>query len=351
MQNSKRKILFIDYISPDAHIHSTKPQIDSLTNLGYNVYCVFREGYFKRHGISNAVNYLEIPSSFYPRKSGHLLPRLFYCRILLYIWKNVKDDGWDYTIFQYYELFSLALIPFFSSSFIVNHNTISKTSNPLICLALKSLGKRMRHVVFNSYQAEGLKSVGVDNVYIIPMMAHKLSKISGNEILKRYNIIENKYIFCPSSTSSNPEFISTLCENYAFLRFLNENQLKFVLKCSKGFVENKNPLVVGISEFLPEDEYNRLLKSSSVVLLAYKSTFTFRVSGVLLECIENDIKCIINDIPSFRAYGDYIKTDIFFADIQEMLYKINMIIRYPESIYYPYNTSINIEDAWSETLK
>lgn len=348
-----KKILFIDYPSFDGHIHSTRIQIEALKELGFEIYCVFKKGYIERHRLEGVVNYVEIPECLYSEKDSHIRYRIEYILSILYSRWHVKRNDWDHIIIQTYEPLSLFLAQSFKGSYIVDQNTASYVDRPSTRWMLQILSSSYKHVVFNSYQKEGLTKHGIKNVYVVPIGAHVIPECIDKSILDKYSLKENHFIFCPSATSVDHEFVARLCRDVLFLNYLRDNHIKMVVKKQYDVDKSYKDCILPLTQYLSEEDYNCLMRYSKFVLLSYLQSFTYRVSGVLLECIESKIKCLINNLPSFRAYEDYLKyKDIFYNNTEELVDLAKKIDGVNvQDMYLPFNSMASIKEAWINTFK
>ena len=273
--------------------------------------------------------------------------------MLLYIRLRLKESDWDHIVIQTYEPLSLFLSQCFKGAYIVDQNTASYVDSPQKRLLLKILSSKYKHVVFNEYQKTGLENNGIKNVYVVPIGAHVIPEVTDKSILREYSLEERKFIFCPSATSVDHEFVAGLCQNEKFLNFLSEKNLRFVVKKNYPVDDKYKNRILSLEGYISDEKYDCLMRCSSFVLLSYLKSFTYRVSGVLLECIESNIKCLINDLPSFRAYEKYIRRkDIFYNSVDDLINKANKIDELSENeMYLPFNSMDVIKKSWIETFK
>lgn len=345
----KGKILFIDYLSPDGHIHSTRGQINALLDLGYEIDCVFKEGYIAKHRIEGVNNLLEIPISIYPKRPSHIKARIAETKVLQYAKKRVSNKGYNYTIIQTYEPFSLAAARAYKGAYIVDQNTVSFVDNPIKKLMLLALGNRYHHIVFNEDQKSGLINAGISDVEVVPIPAHYIPENVNSIILEKNNLQPGRYIISPSASSVDHQFMQSLCNSAYFFDFLKGNDLKLIVKKNYSIPDGLCDRIIPLTDYLSEDDYNSLLRHSAFVLLTYPQSFTYRVSGVLLECIKSNIKCLINDLPSFRAYEEYLNGhDIFYTSIEEVVGKGKKLLEFNTiNLYKEYNSDEAIKDSWT----
>ena len=79
--------------------------------------------------------------------------------------------------------------------------------------------------------------------------------------------------------------------------------------------------------------YQSILKCCSLALIYYPKSFNLRVSAFLLECLANDIPCLLSDIDSFRSFQKYFNYDPFFISTDDLQSRIEDLTFFKGNFY------------------
>lgn len=344
----KKKILYIDYLSPEGHVGFNKAQINSLVKLRCELYYVFREGYSKKLGIDINLNKIvEIPNSYY--KSKTFIKKIYYYFALRLVKKRLNGTHFDAVIFSSYETISLSMFKGFRGAYIINHNNIRDLDNRVKRFFYKEVSDVYKQVVFNSLMKNKLQINGINNVFIIPHGFVPTPSIGNSNILCDNKIDDKQYIFFPSKAQGTENVIRRIVGDGDFVNFCNKRNIKIVIR----FNSIQNPSIINISGYLSTDDYYTLLINNMVTILCYESNFTNRVSGVLFECMALNVPSIIFQNDSLKIYNKYSAIGkVTVSNTKEMCCLIENLINRGNFKYYQNLSEISESSyAWKKLLK
>ena len=316
------KILYIDYQSPKGHVQFNRIHLNSLTQLG-EVYTIFKENYLEFIHSDLIKTYINIPSSKYDRDKGRFWGRFTEIQLLRYLKKNINPTEWDFIIISSYDVISMFFARFFPNVIMFDH-TIEGMDNAIKRFFYKRLSNTHTHIVFNESMAQKLYENGVNKVAVVPHGFIAMPTMDNSSHIREKLHIDTDYIFLPSPTSVSKEEIQSLISSHEMITCLRQHGLKLVLR---GDYISSSSNVVIIKDFLSENEYRDLFLNSKFLFLPYRSTFKYRVSGVLFECMANNKFCICSNIPALREYEKYFNyPNHFYSNQLELIQCIEYLI-------------------------
>lgn len=344
MIDKKSKILYVDPLSPSGHINFNKIYIESLLKIFTSIDFAFKENYRDKLSIHIKNKVYTIPEKLYDKSKSKIINRYNYYKIFRYIKNNCNIHIYDYIIFSSYEEISLYFSKFRKKLILINHNNVSGLRNPIKLFFFRKNAIRNINIVLEDYIKEYLLTLDIPNVYTL---YHGLGNpydralINNSSLLYEFNYLNNfKFvIFSPSNTSSDNVFLNKLINDYNFTSFLKKNDILLILKSNQ--IDNKHSNVEIIKNYLSDLQYQYLFLKSNLILLSYPSSFTFRVSAILLECMSNNKLCLISDIPSLNIYKDYFNYSPFFKSIDDLKEKLCIMLKSQRLIISPYKDLSN----------
>ncbi len=326
------KILYIDHISPDGHINFNKIYLDALMRQKYQVDIVCKAGYFKKIKTSNSHFKLEIPNILYRYKDG-ITNRILFFLQLIYIKHKIDFSNYDYILLSSYEEISLFFAKYKYKLFIVNHDNIRGLDSRIKRFFIKKISQKNTHIVFEQYIKEHLKMYRINNVCVISHGLINPLNIKNVNFNSLHNIcpdlhnapLYNYVIFSPSASSTDYKFIRSLLSDESFGKFLMKNKIIFIAKGHFSKSNNKN--IVIINNYLSQQQYESLFSISNLILICYPSSFKYRVSGILMECISNEKICFIKDIEALKIYSKCFTYNPYFKNKEELINLISLFIK------------------------
>lgn len=338
-------VLWIDYLSHRGHINFNRIHLHALESLGnVSVDMVCRDIHVKhyKHFCKQIVQV--IPSYMYHR--GPIAARISYIFIQLFLWIKICFRKYDAVIFSSYDTTTFWLMPYLMNRhvFLIDHNNIGEIDKSKIKLTMMKLIQRnITHIVFNDYMKQFMISKGIKRVELIP---HGII----SDVLHINN--ETNIIFCPSSTSSDKNFVKSLMRSDEFSDFLENEQYVFYVKGSYKDILPKSNRIKIIATYLTDEEYRSLFLRSKIILLPYINTFRYRCSGVMFECFAFRKYCLLPNTDNFRAYKQLFRYDPFFEKtIPSFLQILSQLIKQEKDISPKYNNlSTQYPESYWHTL-
>lgn len=331
-----KKILFIDPFSSDGHVNFNQIFIKELLKEEVTVDFIFKKGYNKKIKMPKLNLIDTFPDSFFNEQKNIIANKLNEIKKMNYVNKIINLSNYDLIILSSYDTVALYLSSIKKKLFLINHNNLQGLNNCMKFFFFKKISKTHNHIVFENYMKNYLRSIGVKNVFKIshglPNKINPTFNINYLEKIKRNNF--KKFIFVPSSSSSDTDFIQQTILDADFNNFLKSNHTLLIIKGS--YVLNSSANVLVLNNHLPESEYNFYFIKSDIILIPYKRTFTKRVSAVMYECISNNKPFICSDIEAFRVYEDLIKYKPYFNSIDDLKTRILDLYNYDlkENFFY-----------------
>lgn len=308
-----KRILYIDPICLPGHLNYNQLQIDALGKYNYRVDYVFSKEYSQKLKLDSRLIALYIPSKFISYRNG-IVYRLNMYRTLRYIKKNLDLNRYENVIISCYDEISLGIANF-PKSYIIDHNNLSKLNNVIKKYFYNLISKKHIHVALNDHTYHYIKDILKYNVV---KNAHGLVKPFYND-----SNTNDRYIFAPSILSSDKEFIQNALCNEKFNKFLKKNRIRLILRGDYDI--SKCQMVSVIKGRMDFEDYKRHFVNAIGLLICYPKSFNYRVSGVLLEAISNQKKCIIRNLPDFKEYSFIFGEQAFFETLDELIDSITYI--------------------------
>lgn len=332
MNNSERRILYIDPILQQGHVNFNNIYIGALLDAGFKIDFIFASGYEKKLDIDISKVVYSVPKFLLNNRYGGLGNRLTYFLSLILIRLKVNFKSYDLVIFSSFEEMSF----YFSgirNCYLINHINVSEAcTNSLKFFFLHRVLVNNSVIVLDRETEQILKS---KNNYNIVLQPHGLAKAKSEQIIENttselvFKIQRfDKIIFSPSDLSSDKEFLNILIKDSKFLNFLETENILFVFK-DRPTIKHGN--ILQTNQFLDASTYDYLFLKSSIILIAYPKNFRYRVSGVLLESITNNKPCLISEIESIKAYSEFFTYNPFYNNVNTLIQKTIILLNEKKS--------------------
>lgn len=307
------KILFVDYIWQPGHVNFNTIHIDALKRSGAEVQLVLYKSMKDLLPYSEKDYALIIPD-FLKMKKGHsFLNRIGFIIALLIIRIKIKLSDFDYIYISSFDEITIGIMPLGKKMLLVAHDNAKGFSYKIKRFFLNKLKKRGSYIVFNEHMKNVFNKNNIPNVKIIShgCITPKLTTNKKRE--------DNNYLMVvfQASPKIDNKFLKNNIENPDFIEFIEKNNILLILRnCESENIKTKNIQI--LNYYLTPDEYNNLMETSDVILLAYPPTFKYQVSGVSFECIAINKNLIIYDNPSLYYCRKYYNYDPVFSDSESL---------------------------------
>lgn len=298
------KILLIDYMSPKGHENFDSIHIKSLLSLGYNLTLIGREGQFdciphnERLIIKKLPNWCFHTFTFFKP----LFVRIQEILALIYIMCRYNPKQYDYTIFLCYDILSTFFFRTKGKVILINHNNVGQLDNKIKLILTKTYPEYMHISLNEQMQIRLTELLPGHNVEYVP---HGLVPPFINVTTSNFINNSTQILFCPVNLNFNRAAISLIFNDDTFLDYLKSKNMVLYVKSFKGLRNDRNELYI-IKERVNDDDYKYLITKSLAVILPYTEEFKYRCSGIMFECVANDITVICKRNPSTSIYKDQI---------------------------------------------
>lgn len=326
-------VLLIDTESFPAHANFNRIHISALLKVGCDVDCVFRCGYSHILNINNLKIVYEIPDSDYEKKDTRIKGRILMLKRLLDVKRNVNFASYDRIILSYYDETVLPFAFYPSKMYLINHINIGGLKYWIKRTLFKRISKNNTQIVLSKDAFDYIGKLGIVNRQLV---YHGLPKTYNKSELRSSFIDKHYCIFSPSAQSSDIESIKNLLNSERFISYLIENNVEFIIR-TKQELPNK-PNVKLITSYMSDEDYQNCFVKSDIILVLYKKQFMYRVSAVLLECISNNKKVVIQNHPGLQEYKSIFGKDSFFDNVEGAISAIDRLLKdNKQPMYDKYN--------------
>lgn len=350
-----RKILYIDPYCTSGHTNLNKNYIKQLLKVGMVVDIAIKANYIEDLNLPPNMEKFIIPDKLFHHK-GKILSRYYLLRIFNYIYRNIELSTYDYIFLAAYDEIALFFSNLKKNLLLLNHSNVAGLNNLIKRYFINKVSKYSTHIVFAYFIKEQFVRYGITNVIVEPVGLIDSYEVKRDirAILKPFHkkdsiINYEKIIFCPNGSKYSDGFIESLITNLEFIKFLTEEQILFVIKEKQLISKSKNIII--LSKRLSDIQYQTLFMMSSVVLLSYPKSFTYRVSAILYECFSNKKICVISDIDSFRSFQSFFNYNPYFKNTNELIQIMkNILGNIDEVSKNPYLSLNNLEPSFIKLL-
>jgi glycosyltransferase involved in cell wall biosynthesis len=296
------KILYIDQLCPRGHLKFNKQTIDKLSTF-CDVDVVFSEDYFTIEDINGLrVNkWINYPNdwSLYRHSFD---ARIKQIKVLKFANQIVLNNRYDAVIFSSFDTISFSSFNFLfkmrkTPIYLIHHNNIDALSKSGIKrLIFRTYSNKVNHVVLEKFISQFLISkinVPSHKTFVVrhPIDKHMKSSIAKGK--------DNLAIALSNSNDEN--IIETLIDIEKRERCLEEIGCKVILKSKK--IIHKSATIETINGFIENSEYEQYYKKAKFILLPFKDSFNYRISGSLLEALSKGKVVIGNNSVMMQHYS------------------------------------------------
>ncbi len=311
-----KKILFTDFMGPKGHAVFNKIHIKAMQDAGATVDAVLG-GQFKGLIEDTVCHSVSFVSSYDNNRSpGHLRFRRDTLKQWNEVKKIAKNTKYDIIVLSHFDTYLLPFLRFHKTPiYAIVHSPLAQI-NSLIKVACCRMSAVKKFVVFNTEMQESLNGIGIDNTCIIP---HGFGNpfIADDSYLKLTDG-KTSFIFCPSAWSTDSDKLKYMLDNPLVINFCNKNKVYFIIK-NRIPIAYENKYVIGLSRYIPTNEYESLMKHSMAVLLVYGPDFKSKVSGVFFECMNNNIRCLFYSNTALNIYKNFLNYSANFNTVSEFI--------------------------------
>lgn len=342
-----KKILFIDMFCEYGHNNINKIYINKLINNGYNVHVAMQKKYYDSLGLDQNFPILVLPDVFFKHKNNKILGRFNQIRLLNYIENKTNKSKYDMFFFSFFEEISFYLSGFNCKSILMVHGNAESLDNFIKRFFIKKIAK-LNNVKFLVFSNKINEKFNLNKIYNSIVELHgtpdkiktdksilknnfQLLLANKNHAIKEFN----KYIFIPNSNKFGFDFLDNLLHRNDFIKFLNRENIYFIIKKSADNFHNNNIII--LSEYLSEFDFETILFNTNIVFLNYPKTFEYRVSGLFFECISNNKILLLPRINSFTEFTNNFNYDPFFEDYENIQVRIIELLKLGENLYNDLN--------------
>lgn len=325
------RILYIDQMTPYGHINFNQIYISGLLKAGAELSIVCSKEYVDKLDLPSAIVALVYPKFLSHVNKGGIRDRIIFFLRLIYIRFFLDLSAYDMLLFSSYEELSFYCGMIRQRSFLINHANIQGfASNSIKRYFAKKISKKNVQIVFNDVMKRKLQEWSIENVIVCPhgfSKPYSLDKLEKTSIYRIARIPDDvkidRVIFSPSFYSSDFDFINTILCSESFQTFLEDSNIVLLIKGVA--LNNISNRIYFIDNYLSSEDYKLLFMNSDFILLCYGSDFSYRVSGVLFECMINNKICLIKNSLELRGYSNYICYDPYFVDVEDLKRKIALL--------------------------
>jgi len=246
---------------------------------------------------------------------------------LLFLRLTVNFNNYDYIIISNYDEIVLFFSGIRKRCFLVNHINVSELNSRIKRFFIKKVSNVHTQIVFEEYMKLRFNEFGINDVVVVkhgllPPYVLPENYLKDIEIIDK-RLIDKEYdkiLFSPSTTSSDPLFNKLLIESQDFCNFIKQNKILFVVK--DKYLSSSFANILVLNSYISNSQYQSILLLSYGVLISYSSSFEYRISNVLNECISNNKLCFMSDIVALKIYSENILYKYYFSSVEELILMI-----------------------------
>lgn len=309
-----KKILIVNPICARGHRFYDTEVIKALMQYG-KVTAVLKQGYLD----AELCEQILLDKDKYPKDptSGDTLRNklLHWVRcfqILNKISHKIDFNKYDRIVFLD---FNIIIVPYFvllknkSSIYLLNHRITTLTTSAIKRLFFKHIPSKINLIAFEDY----IKDYLIDEIKVknkVFIYYHPLSPRSKDRSSQPSEHVD---IFAPGY-SNDEAFVRELISRSEEINKICAEE-KIILTIKTSSINYQSPNFVVTNRFFPKDEYNDLMKNSSVIAQFYSEKFKYTTSGVFFEAVSygKPIWSLTNNfinnqkhkfLPSIRIFKD-----------------------------------------------
>lgn len=343
------KILIVDYLAPIGHIGYDSYHIRLIEQCCDNVCIISKKEHIHSYYIGNA-KILYLPNKYF--REYKLVPRSVYNRIqdllkLIYIKKFLKKEKFDKIIFLSYDIMSSGIIKFSEECLMINHTNVDGLNFRIKRFLTKKLPQNYKFVVLADYIKENMTRI-LPNKEIV-VIPHGLTKKYRNNksIHKPFGI--NKFIYCPITSSYDHNIFHNILSDHNVQSYLRTSGITLIIKSNTNLQEYPNTFVV--NKFIDEETYCDLMLGALAVFAPYDASFNNRISGVLMECIGNNVPVISSPSSACYKYArKYANYDMLVEKPSEFINTLYNIEKMEGCSFYKNIEELDALPYWKKLL-
>ena len=343
------KVLYIDNIGPIGHIVFNQIQTESLNRIGCKVDAIYDIKYKGRIQTAYLNNVFFIEPYFKKAKPSPIDYRTNIIRQYFSIVSKNKVRDYDAVVISHFDPMAIFAFRTFCHVpvYCFVHNPIETFNNKIKVLASK-LSIVNNFIVFNEEMKQTMLNIGFKNTCVVSHGYDKPFTHTELDFVKIGVPQGWNYVLCPSATSTDYELLKTVLDKTDFIRYCNESRIKIVVKASDN-IDFMNENVIKISGFIETPLYESLMKNTLCAILVYGKEFKSRVSGIMFECMSNQIPCAYYHNSGFDLLSQHFNYKPSF-EVSEDLIQVLDCIRGINSPYCEVEDILPDKD-WKSILK
>lgn len=321
------RVLYIDLYNPEGHRNFTINQLNNLSKIdSVNLDIILRKKDFCINSDFDKFKITYLDVTICKNLNRYSFGEHFEIINLIYRLKiKEKLRIYDRIIFGTYHEVPFFFLKKSKKIFLINHNNISnylKSKNILKNVLCRHIFKKFSMLVLDTESLIFLQRItNHDSVYSLTFKGRKIADCIGKDLKKGtlFRDIDRSIFLC-TTRYADENYLAEILTT-PFNQFLEANDLYLILKSSSNTQKFKelNRLKF-IEGWLSKEEYDYLFMNSRLLVLNYNANYIYRISSILLDCLENDLPFIIND--SYPSRSMKIHKSCVYENYSEFLIRI-----------------------------
>ena len=343
------KILIVDYLAHIGHIGYNQHHIEILKQMCNDITYISSAKQVRLTNV-DGIKELYFPDRYF--KPCSIIPRNILLRIqdllkLVYLRRILKKDQYDKVVFMSYDIMATGFITFKEECILIAHMNVDGLKYKLKLYLTKKLPSNYKFITLAEYIQNFMQSVlPQKDIYLVP---HGLTKIYKNDHYQAPFGI-NRFIYCPISSSCDENIFFKIVLDEKVQDYLTENGITLIIKSNIQYESIRNCKI--LTSYIDEPTYCNLMLCSIAVFAPYDTTFNNRISGVLMECIGNNIPII--SCPSsacFKYAKKYTNYKMLVQTPHEFIETLNEIEEMKGKQYYRSTEDFDAKPYWEGLIK
>lgn len=304
------RILFYNCVYRPGHMYFDTKMIEYLSDISEQLVVLQPDNWFQVHKSNIVYSNCELPQNNTAKFKRFSTWTISTNNSLKAI-RKIKQFDPDVVVIGEYELSTFGItIPLLraacSKIVVVNHNNIDQLAKyGLKRLMFNWYKNKIYHCTLEPFIKEyAQKCLGVreDRVFCWPHPAEPMkSQMSKKDYKKEKANTSLKVDIIGLSQSNDERFIQSLIRQEIENSVFKNNNLHVVLKSKE--VSFDDGFLTVIKGWIDIDTYDDYYNNTCGVLVAFPSTFQYRVSATLIEAIRDNIQVLGSDIELMRYYN------------------------------------------------
>ena len=258
----------------------------------------------------------------------HIMSRYYLLRVL---WKTkTKSKAYDKLFITCIDIYTFVVISIFfrRNCFVVDHGIGNVATSRWYKWAWRLTNSDINIVVLEPFIKDMVqKKLKKKNVFVIRHPLPEISPSSTGTVKQ-----DTQLIFAPSG-SNDESFIKNLC------KIQLPNGIKIVIK-SHLMAYNSEKLII-YKDYISDEDYQSYINNCQYILLAYKSSYNFRISAVLFEALMLRKIVLLYSNNTLANYQKIFPSSICLFSTMEELFGKLAVFSYKDAIkeLEPYSDS------------